>query len=55
MEEWLVVVREGPARVVHQGAGRQRHEGDEFQHREATAGGLLGRLRIGYLIVGSIG
>jgi hypothetical protein len=55
VEERLVVVREGPTSVVHHGAGRQRHEGDEFQHGEATAGGLLARLRIGRLIEGSIG
>jgi hypothetical protein len=55
VEEWLVVVREGPTSVVHQSTGRQGHEGDEFQHGEATAGCLLGRLWIGGLIEGGIG
>jgi hypothetical protein len=55
VEERLVMVHKGPTGVVHQGAGRQRHEGNEFQHGEATAGCLLGRLWIGCLIVGGIG
>ena len=55
VEERLIVVHEGPAGVVHQGASGQRHEGHEFEHWEATAGRLLEGLRIGRLIVGSIG